>query len=745
MKTGRNDPCPCGSGKKFKNCCGHDQQAVGSPQTMTSQTVRVGDAPVPIAEAVEMAARLQAAGELQRAEAIYRSILAVQPQQPDALHLLGVVMLQRNNPAAAIDLIGQAIAHRPGTAMYHNNLGKAYRSQERFEEALAQFRRALQLEPNMVEALYNSGEALRWLGDLDGAIEMLEKAAAARPQFTDVHFQLGNALLMRGRPDEAAMRYRRVIQLDPEQAIAYKELASSLYQQGKPRDAIAQFQKALTLRPDDPYTWSQLANAYLSLGELDESESCQRRALQLDASLSEAHENLGNVLKSKGRVTAAISCYRRAIELDPHNARAHSNLLLCLNYLIDCDSGDILEEHKKWGQAHSLPAVLVHDNDTDPERRLRIGYVSPDLRTHAVAYFVEPLLKHHDPMRFEIICYAEVTRPDKVTERMKSYVHKWRSTCGWSDRRLIDTIRTDGIDILVDLAGHTSGNRLVAFTAKPAPVQVSYIGYVNTTGLSTIDYRLTDELTDPPADRIFYTEKLVYLKNGFSCYAPPSAAPDISPLPSSRSGYVTFASFSNLFKINETVIDLWCQVLRANPASRMRIFRHLLKGGVKEELYRAFAMRGIDSSRIDLWSEIPQKYLHLPPGLQHLGLYEDIDIMLDTFPWNGHTISCESLWMGVPVVTLFGGRHAGRICASILNAINLPWLVASGRDDYMNIATSLASDTAKLAQLRSTLRDRMRSSPLCDGKEFALSVEDAYRGMWRNWCRTRSGPSAASH
>lgn len=745
MKQDRNDPCPCGSGKKFKNCCGRDQQAARSPQTMNSPMVRVGDAPVPLAEAIELATRLQTAGELQRAEDIYRSVIAVQPHQPDALHLLGVVMLQCNNPEAAIDLIGQAIAHRPGTAMYHNNLGKAHRSQERFEEALAQYRRALELEPNMVEALYNSGEALRWLGDLDGAITMLEKAVAVRPQFADAHFQLGNALLIRGRPGEAAMRYQMVIQLDPKQVSAYKELAVSLYQQGKPREAIAQFQKALSLRPDDPCTWSELANAYLSLGELDESESCQRHALQLDASLPEAHENLGNVLKSKGRVEMAISCYRRAIELDPHNARAHSNLLLCLNYLIDCSSESILEEHKRWGQAHSLPADFEHGNDMNPERRLRIGYVSPDLRTHAVAYFVEPLLKHHDPDQFEIICYAEVTRPDKVTERMKNYAHKWRSTCGWADRQLIDVIRSDGIDILVDLAGHTSGSRLVAFTAKPAPMQVSYIGYVNTTGLSTIDYRITDELTDPPADQIFYTEKLVYLKNGFSCYAPPPIAPEISPLPSSKAGYATFASFSNLFKINDSVIDLWCHVLHANPASRMRIFRHLLKGGVKEELYQAFAMRGIDSSRIDLWCEIPQKYLHLPPGLQHLGLYEDIDVTLDTFPWNGHTISCESLWMGVPVVTLFGERHAGRICASILHAIGLPWLVASSRDDYINIATRLANGTMELAQLRSSLRERMQSSPLCGGKEFARSVEDAYRDMWRNWCRTRSGSSAASH
>ncbi len=678
-------------------------------------------------------------GSLDDAVICLRRAVELQPGYPQALYTLGKVFSLKGDLKESMSCMERAITSAPNYAEPWVAMSWLNIQLDDLQRAESSARKAIAIQPKMPEAHYALGNAMQMLKQVNEAIDSYRHAVALRSQFADAHFQLGNMLVFTGDFNQAAACYRLVIQLAPKYVAAYKEFAILLHKSGNLHEAIIQYQNVLALHPDDARSWGNLGNAYHGLGALDEAENCQRHALQIDPNLAVGHANLGNVLKSKGRVREAISCYRRAIELDPHYVGAHSNLLLCFNYLLDYSRENVLEEHRKWEKAHGLAVYTEHHNDHDPERRLRVGYVSPDLRTHAAAYFIEPLLQYHDPSRFEIICYGEIARPDKVTERMKGYAQKWHNTCGCTDAQLIDMIRADGVDILVDLAGHTADSRLVVFTAKPAPVQTAYIGYANTTGLSTIDYRLTDDLTDPPADQKYYTEKLVYLKNGFSCYAAPPMTPEISPLPASKVGYMTFASFNNLFKINDSVIDLWCRVLHACPMSRMRMFRHVLKGKIKEEIYQVFERRGIDRRRIDLWSEIPQKYAHLPTGLQHLGLYEEIDLTLDTFPWNGHTISCESLWMGAPVVTLFGDRHAGRICASILHAIGLPQLVALDSDHFLKIVTRLANDTTELAQLRSTLRERMRSSPLCDGKEFAKGVEAAYRHMWRHWCAKKGG------
>ncbi|MHB8346889.1 MAG: tetratricopeptide repeat protein [Acidiferrobacterales bacterium] len=675
-------------------------------------------------------------GSIDEAIACFRKATDVDPRYPQALYMLGNAFRLKGDLKESAGYLKKALEASPGHLDAWVMMSWLNIQLDDLGLAESNARQALVIDRNFPKAHFALASAMKAQMRVADAIDSYRRAVALEPRFAEAHLELGNLLESSGRLAEAATSFQAVIRLTPGNDRARLKLAMTLHRLGQLQEAIVQYQGVLKSRPDNAPTLGNLSNAYRSQGALDEAEQLQRRALQLDPGVPEGHNNLGNILKSKGRVSEAISCYRRAMELDPGFAGAHSNLLLCLNYLTDCSSESILEEHKKWAQMFSLPAGSRHPNDIDPERTLRIGYVSADLRTHAVAYFIEPLLKHHDPGLFEVICYAEVMRPDNVTERMKGYAQKWRDTCVWTDAQLTDAIRADAVDILVDLSGHTADSRLRVFTAKPAPVQVSYIGYANTSGLPTIDYRFSDEIADPPADQQFYTEKLVYLDTGFSCYSPPEHSPEVSPLPSSRAGYVTFASMGNLFKINDNVLDLWCQILHANPASRMRLFRHVLKGSAKEELRQAFAKRGIGYDRIDLWNEIPRKYAHLQTGLQHLGFYEEIDITLDTFPWNGHTISCESLWMGVPVVTLSGTRHAGRIGASILNAVGLPWLVASNSDDYVNLATRLANDAAELARLRGSLRERMRTSPLCDGRKFARAVENAYRDMWRNWCAT---------
>ncbi|MHB8453981.1 MAG: tetratricopeptide repeat protein [Acidiferrobacterales bacterium] len=677
--------------------------------------------------------------------ACLRHAIKLKPGNSQALFLLGNIFRLKGDLKESYACNQKVVASSPNHVDAWLMMSWLNIQFNNLDLAESNARKALAVDPNLAQAHFALGSVLKAKKREVDALNCFGRAVALSPQFAEAHFQVGDILESRGQFVQATASYQKVIQLVPNHVAAFKRLATTLHRLGKIEEAIVQYRNVLNFNSNDARILGNLSNAYRSIGELDQAETDQRRALQLDPSVPEGHNNLGNILKAKGRPTEAIACYRRAMDLDPCYAGANSNLLLCLNYLLDYSSEQMLDEHRKWEQAHKLPAGPIHQNDDDPERRLLIGYVSPDFRTHAVGYFVEPLLQFHESSEFEVVCYAEVMRPDEVTERMKGFVPKWRNTCGWSDVQLIDAIRADGVDILVDLAGHTADSRLRVFTAKPAPVQVSYLGYANTTGLSSVDYRFSDELTDPPADQEFYTEKLVYLKTGFSCYMPPTAAPEITTLPSSRVGHVTFASFSNLFKINDSVLDLWCQVLDANPTSRLRIFRHLLKGGVREALEQKFVKRGVDLGRVDLWNEIPEKYRQLPAGLRHLGFYEDIDITLDTFPWNGHTISCESLWMGIPVVTLFGERHAGRIGASVLHAIGLPSLVASSCGDYINIATRLANNTTELAQLRRSLREQMQNSPLCNGREFTLAVENAYRKMWRNWCGARIHPSAAGH
>jgi predicted O-linked N-acetylglucosamine transferase (SPINDLY family) len=625
-------------------------------------------------------------------------------------------------------------------------LGRARGQQGQYAEAERCCREALRREPGLAEAHLDLGNALQAMGRLDETIEVLRRALELKPDYLEAHYYLGNTLVSRGKSEEAVACYQRVIALMPDFAKAYTALGAALQSHGKLQEAIAAYRKALELAPDDVDTYNNLGYAYKFSGNLDDAEATMRTVLRLAPNLAGAHNNLGSVLESQGRVEEAIRCFRRTLELSPDFAYAHSNLLLALNYLPESTPESLLKEHLAWARAHERHAsrTTTHGNDPDPLRRVRIGYVSPDLRNHPVAFFIEGILKHHSHEQYEIYCYAEVAKPDTVTERLRGYVPHWRNTCGLNDAQVLEQIRADKIDILVDLAGHTGSNRLTLFAVKPAPVQVTYLGYPNTTGLMSIDYRLTDRITDHEEDAGFYSEQLLYLEDGFCCYEPPSDAPDVSPLPARRQGYVTYASLSNLVKINAGVLDLWCQVLCKDPRSRFLLYRHILKGNTKERLQKAFEDRGIAHDRVQLLSEVPEKYKHLPFGKRYMGLYEHIDIVLDTFPWNGHTITCENLWMGVPVVTLSGQRHASRIGSSVLTAVGLPDLIARNPDEYIRIATDLAGDLESLEQLRAGLRQTMLNSPLCNGRKFTEDLEARYREIWQRWCRRQTASNTLS-
>jgi predicted O-linked N-acetylglucosamine transferase (SPINDLY family) len=465
---------------------------------------------------------------------------------------------------------------------------------------------------------------------------------------------------------------------------------------------------------------------------VDEAEECFRKACELAPDFAVPRYNLGLSLQSQGNLAEARDYLQQAVRLGPDDPVAHSSLISSMNCDPEVDNATLLAEHRRWAERHSPPASVwpVHENPPDPNRVLRVGYVSPDFRLHAVAYFMEPVLANHNRSRVESYCYADVAVPDTMTQHLQSRAHQWRQTVNMPHEALFNGIRQDRIDILVDLCGHMGNNRLQVFARKPAPVQVSYLGYPATTGLPAIDYRLVDAITDPPGEPAFHTEELVRLPDVFCCYLGPPHLPLETSPPLQRTGSVTFGSLHKLEKVNDRVMDVWCAVLKDEPSARFLIGRDTLQGKTNERLLARFIERGIDASRIILRQANSFSF-------QHMQLYDEIDVSLDTFPWSGHTTACESLWMGVPVVTLRGQRFAGRMVASVLTCLGLRELIAETTEEYRRLAVKLAHDLPRLANLRGRLRSMMVQSPLCDGPGFAKKIEDAYRWMWRRWCEKK--------
>ena len=520
--------------------------------------------------------------------------------------------------------------------------------------------------------------------------------------------------------------------MKPDYVAAHNNLGNVLRDQGKLDDALAAYHRALALRPDYVAAHVNLGNALKDLGRLEEAVAAFQKALAVKPDQPEARSNLGNAYKNQGKLTEAVAAYQKALELKPDYVDAHSNLVFCMNYDEQFTQRDIVAESRRWDAVHAVPRGAderPHPNDPDPERRLRVGYVSPDFREHSVSYFLDPVIAHYDRGTFEVFCYAGVVRPDKKTARFRDLSDGWCSTVGMTDAAVAERIREDGIDILVDLAGHSANNRLLVFAERPAPVQVTWLGYPNTTGLSAMDYRLTDAIADPAGDaEASHSETLVRLPNGFLCFTPTADAPEIGEAHAPAAGHVTFGSFNNLAKVTPDVVATWARVLDGAPTSRLLIkSRPLADAETHKRYVEMFDAHGIDAERVELIPRIPLRY-------GHLGAYGRVDIGLDPFPYNGTTTTCEALWMGVPVITLSGDRHAGRVGASILNRVGLGDLVAETREAYVETAVALANDLNRLSTLRNGLRDRVRQLPLCDADAFARDVEAAYREMWRRVC-----------
>jgi len=677
------------------------------------------------------------AGALDDAVRAFENALALQPRRVESEVNLSCALKSMGRFAESEAACRRALALKPDLAEAHANLGAVLLNLQRYGEAETACREALRLNSGLAEPWCNLGAILLNEGRVEEARACCEEAMRRNPNSPEALNNLGNALRAQNQLEEARAYFERALAAAPDHFEAWLNLSSALRDLDRLEDSMAACREALRRRPDSARAHNNLGNALRGQGRLGEAEQCFREAIRLQPSLAEPYANWGGVLKDQGRLEEALAACRQAMELDPKSASPSSNFFFYLHYGDLCPPETVYEEHRLWGlrQRELAAAARPHTNDRNPDRRLRVGYVSPDFRNHSVAFFVEPALAAHNRRAVEVYCYSNVARPDAVTQRIRAAADHWRDIRGMKDTAAADLIRADGIDILVDLAGHTAGTRLMALARKPAPVQATWCGYPATTGLEAIDYRVTDGLCDPPggADGL-HTEKLVRLPAPFTCYRPPDDAPEVGPLPARETGAVTFGSFNFLAKVTPRMIAAWSALLTEVPGSKLALkSAPLVDEATRRLVWQRFQALGIPPERVLLLGPVGPR--------EHLASYHRIDIALDTFPYHGTTTTCEALWMGVPVVTLAGATHASRVGVSLLESVGLGDWTADSIEDYVERAARAARDLDGLAALRAGLRAQMAASPLMDAARFARNLEDAYRRMWRRWCE-RGQPEA---
>ena len=720
----------------------------------------------------------------------YRQALALRPRWPAVLSNLSAVLRADGDLEGAVSACRQALEIAPDDPVSLNNLGLALQSQGELDEAILIFRKLLEIAPADAEARNNLAGVMRSAGQAAESLREYERACARRPSnvfandrlFTlQLHSKMEGAVhemlelarqhLSSGRAAEARTLYRQALQISPDHVEALNGLGVALAANQQWEHAVDRFRRAIRLDSSSAEAQVNLGGALAELGKTDEAVACLRKAIALEPNLAAAHFNLGrimhglhdtdqatehferaialqphfpealndlaNVYKETGRIRLAIECFRRAADQDLSQVQIDSNRMFTLHFDERYDDKEILSQRRLWNDRHARALaqfIRPHENDPSPERKLRVGYVSPDFRMHCQSLFMEPLLRNHDRRQVEVFSYCGVAKPDAVTRRLAGYADTWRSTLGMNDEALANEVRQDRIDILVDLTMNMAHGRLLTFARKPAPVQVAWLAYPGTTGLDAMDYRLTDPFLDPAGTDGFYSEKSIRLPDTFWCYDPwgmevdrsanATPLPEPGPLPALTNGFITFGCLNDFAKINDGVLDLWSRVLRQVNHSRL----HLLapRGSARRRTVEKFAAQDIQESRVEFVDRQPRR--------QYLGEFRRIDLCLDTQPYNGHTTSLDAFWMGVPVITYKGATVVGRAGYSQLTNLGLPELVTETEDQFVKITLECASDLPRLAELRGMLRQRMLDSPLTDAVRFSRNIEAAYRQMWRNWC-----------
>ncbi|WP_322048712.1 tetratricopeptide repeat protein [Paraburkholderia sp. J67] len=704
------------------------------------------------------------AGAYDEARSRCAQLLEAGPPNADILHLAGILELDRDKLAART-LIGRAIALRE-EAQFLVNLALTYNRDAENDLAIAALNRALELKPDFTHALNNLANLHDARGERAHAAALLERVVLLEPEYGVAHYNLGSLLFTLGDLARAEAALRRAIELDPQHVNAWNNLANVLIagnrkpeaqsllehahtlapdsvdvltnlgillrNVGRIDEAKAMLERALTLAPDNAPAWNNYGNVFVELGDPDEAQRAFARAIELRPDFADAWSNSGNALKAAGNIEAALDAYRRALACDAGNEGAHANLVYATMFATD-DGMAIRAEAERYAARHdapSLAAPALHANVRDPSRRLRIGYVSPDFRNHCQSLFTLPVFAQHDHAACEIACYSSA-QPDEITARLASMVDLWRDVRDYDDARLAQQIRDDRIDILVDLTMHMAHARRAVFARRPAPVQIAWLAYPGTTGTPAIGWRMTDPWLDPVGVAGIdaqYTERSVRLPDSFWCYAPLEAPQDVNPLPALCAGHITFGCLNNPCKLTDATFALWSRVFAALPDSRLVLMAP--SGGARERILERLALHGIAAERV--------RFVGFQPREDYLRTWSQIDIALDTFPYNGHTTSLDAFWMGVPVPTRVGRSAASRAGLSLLANLGLPELVTRSDAQFASVVVALARDLPRLAALRAGLRTRMQGSPLMDAKRFAHNLEAAYRLMWRDWCERES-------
>jgi protein O-GlcNAc transferase len=710
-------------------------------------------------------------GELDASSLALRTAVSLKPDFLDAQISLGLVMEKLGRHEEARACWARAAELDPASASTHFRIGVCLLEVGQAEQAIASFRRALALQPDHVEALHQEGLALQSLGQYEAAlaqyhlaltldssiaelhnhlgtvlkelcrheeaIESYRRALALAPDRLDVRYNMGLSLQTLGHLQEAVACYLSFLQVQQDHYDAQISLAAALRDLGRCQEALVRFAQAITLQPANPSAHVHRGVTLAMLGETRAALDSYQEALRLQPDNADAQLSKGIALKDLGDIPAALTSIRRALEIQPDYTLAHNNLLFILNYLGEVPGERLLADARCFGEVASRLArpFVEWSNPPEPQRLLRVGLVSGDLGQHPVGYFLEGVLRQLAAQagdRLAFFAYSQRLDEDASSQRLRTCCQSWVKTTGLSDEALAQRIRDDGIDILIDLAGHTASNRLAMFAWKPAPVQLSWLGYFATTGLPAMDYFLADPWTLPPGQEPFFTEHVWRLPETRLCFTAPEADVEVNALPALEHGHVTFGCFNNLSKMNDAVVQLWARVLQAVPGSRLLLkYRQLEDASVRQHTCERFAVHGIAHERLVFQGQSSRE--------DYLAAYHQVDIALDPFPFPGGTTTVEALWMGVPVLTLQGERFLARQGVGLLMNAGLPQWVAADADDYVARAVAHTSDLQALATLRSRLRQQVLASPIYDAERFAQHFEAALRGMWEQWCEGAAG------
>lgn len=677
----------------------------------------------------QQAQALLHAGRLAEAQSLFTRICEQDATDVDAWYFLSCIYGMQGNTDEAGRCCRRVIALHPDHSDAHVNLGNVLLSQGMIEEAMRHYRTAVRANPNDARALCSLGSGLASLDRHDDAAKSFQAAIRLNPSLVEAYYNLGNSQMAQKKFNDAADSFRNAVRLNPSYAAAYNNLGNAHTARGEIAPAIENYRAAIRLQPSFAMAYNNIAIVLMEQGQLQEAYAAARRALQIRPDFTEALFSISNICINQGDANIAIEYLQRLLEIEPDHYKAHTYLLTMMHYASQYSAEQLFSVAQEWAARNTHPRFSLPPtiHSADPQRPLRVGYVSGDFYNHPVGYFIEAVFAHHDRLRYEVFCYYNHDRQDDLTSRLQNNVDCWQNIADETNEMIISRIQRDDIDILVDLSGHTDRNRLLVFSHKPAPIQVTWLGYFDTTGLSSIDYIIGDRFVIPPEEEVYYTERVVRLPDAYLCFSSPDFDIEVGPLPALMNGKITFGCFNYPAKINELVITCWSNLLRSLPQSRLYLkYRSFGDNGVRQRYLNFFAQQGIPEERICFSGYSPRH--------DYLETYREIDIALDPFPFNGCTTTMESLWMGVPVITLRGDRYVSHMGETILKHLGLEEYVAKSEDAYIANAIALASDLPRLAALRNGLRQRLLDSPLCDGAGFSRSLEAAYRRMWETLC-----------